>query len=139
MSISFYQEIRTHPKFDIDFTKTGWRQFARLNRNLGSQFIRAFILKRELAAYISAHEARGIQFDMECLELRYDDGVCLTLKKIQGTWYITGVFASEPAIGFAPVFFWQQIKRGCNLLLAHVLIGWRVIAGRAKGLATNDE
>ena len=138
MAYSFYQEIRTHPKFDIDFSKTGWRQFAKLNRNLSSQFIRAFILKRELAAYISSHEAKGFHLDTECLELRYDDGVCLTLKKIQGTWYITGVYASEMAVGFAPVYFWQQIKRGCDLLLAHVLIGWRVITRRAKGLATND-
>lgn len=130
MAHSFYQEIRTHPS--IDFTKTGWRQFAKLNSNLGARFIRAFIVKRELADYIYAHEAKSIQLDMECQEIRYDDGIHLLIKKIQGVWYITGVVATEEAIGFAPIFFWQRIKEGLNDLLAHVLIGWRRVVARAS-------
>ena len=35
----------------IDFTKHGWRQFAKLNTSLGTRYIRAFILKRDVAEY----------------------------------------------------------------------------------------
>ena len=41
----------------IDFTKQGWRQFAAVNRRLAARYIRAFILKQELAQYIAAHES----------------------------------------------------------------------------------
>ena len=109
----------------IDFTKQGWQQFARLNRTLGIRYIRAFLLKRELAEYIAAHEAAGVKLDTECQELRYDGGVYVLLKKVQGTWLITGIFLAEEAAAFAPVYFWTEVKRGCNLLLVRLLTGWR--------------
>ena len=43
----------------VDFTRSGWRQFIGLNRNLGARFIRGFILRYELAVYLAAHEAAG--------------------------------------------------------------------------------
>ena len=76
----------------IEFTKQGWRQFARLNASLGTRYIRAFILKRDVAEYIAAHEAAGVKLDTGCQELRYDGGVHLLLRKVQGTWLITDVF-----------------------------------------------
>lgn len=109
----------------IDFTKQGWQQFARLNRTLGIRYIRAFLLKRELAEYIAAHEAAGVKLDTECQELRYDGGVYVLLKKVQGTWLITDIFLAEEAAAFAPVYFWTEVKRGCNLLLVRLLTGWR--------------
>ena len=108
-----------------DFTKQGWQQFARLNRTLGIRYIRAFLLKRELAEYIAAHEAAGVKLDTECQELRYDGGVYVLLKKVQGTWLITDIFLAEEAAAFAPVYFWTEVKRGCNLLLVRLLTGWR--------------
>ena len=33
----------------VDFTRSGWRQFAKLNRRLGARFIRGFVLRFELA------------------------------------------------------------------------------------------
>ena len=116
----------------IDFTKQGWRQFARLNRSLGRRYIRAFILRRDVAEYIAAHEAAGVKLDTECQELRYDGGVHLLLKKVQGTWLITDVFCTEEAVAFAPVYFWTKVRRGCSLLLVRLLIGWRCLT---KGLA----
>lgn len=116
----------------IDFTKQGWRQFARLNRSLGRRYIRAFILRRDVAEYIAAHEAAGVKLDTECQELRYDGGVQLLLKKVQGTWLITDVFCTEEAVAFAPVYFWTKIRRSCSLLLVRLLIGWRCLT---KGLA----
>ena len=109
----------------VDFTRQGWRQFARVNRSLGKRCIRAFHLKRELAEYIAAHEAAGVKLDTQCQAVRYDGGVHLLLKKVQGTWLITGIFLAEEAAAFAPVYFWTEVKRGCNLLLVRLLTGWR--------------
>ena len=125
---------RKQIKVQVEFTRTGWRQFARLNRSLGARFIRAFILRYELAAYLAEHEAAGVQLDTECQEVRYVDGVYLLLRKSQGIWYITDVFAAEEAISYEPVYFWQRIKRGASYILARLLIGWRqltrkVVAG----------
>ena len=109
----------------IEFTKQGWRQFTRLNASLGTRYIRAFILKRDVAEYIAAHEAAGVKLDTECQELRYDGGVHLLLRKVQGTWLITDVFCTEEAVAFVPVYFWTRVRRGCNLLLARLITGWR--------------
>ena len=111
----------------IDFAKRGWRQFARLNRSLGKRYIRAFILKRDLAEYIAAHEAAGVKLDTECQELRYDNDICLLLRKEQGQWLITDIFRTQEAAAFAPVYFWTRVRRGCDLLLARVFIGWRCL------------
>lgn len=112
----------------IDFTKQGWQQFARLNRMLGIRYIRAFLLKRELAEYIAAHEVAGVKLDTECQQVHYDGDVYLVLKKVQGTWLITDIFLTQETQDFAPVYFWTRVKCGCDLLLARVLIGWRCLA-----------
>ena len=114
----------------VDFTRSGWQQFARLNRKLGVRFIRGVILRNELGLYLAAHEAAGIELDEGCQEVRYEDGVYLLLKKMQGVWYITDVFAAEEALAYEPVFFWMQIKRSVSFILAHVLTGWRALTQR---------
>lgn len=122
---------RKQIKVQVEFTRTGWRQFARLNRSLGSRFIRAIILRCELAAYLAEHEAAGVKLDTECQEVRYVDGVYLLLRKSQGVWYITDVFAAEEAVAYEPIYFWQRVKRGASYLLARLLIGWRQLTRRA--------
>ena len=114
----------------VDFTRSGWRQFARLNRRLGARFIRGFILRHELGLYLAAHEAAGMELDEGCQEVRYEDGVYLLLKKMHGVWYIADVFAAEEAVAYDPVFFWRQIKRGVSFILAHILTGWRSLTQR---------
>ena len=114
----------------VDFTRSGWQQFAKLNRKLGARFIRGFILRHELAAYLTAHEAAGTPLDEGCQEVRYEDGVYLLLKKMQGVWYITDVFVTEATVAYEPMFFWKQIKRGASFILAHVLTGWRALTQR---------
>ena len=114
----------------VDFTRSGWRQFFRLNRSLGARFIRGFVLRYELAAYLTAHEAAGVELDEGCQEVCYENSVYLLLRKMQGVWYITGIFATEETVAYEPVFFWKQIKRGVNLILAHVLSGWRQLTER---------
>ena len=114
----------------MDFTRSGWRQFFRLNRSLGARFIRGFVFRYELAAYLTAHEAAGVELDEGCQEVCYENGVYLLLRKMQGVWYITDIFAAEETVAYEPVFFWKQIKRGANLILAHVLSGWRQLTER---------
>ena len=122
---------RKQIKVQVEFTRTGWRQFVRLNRSLGARFIRAFILRYELAAYLAEHEAAGVQLDTECQEVRYVDGVHLLLRKSQGIWYITDVFTAEEAVGYEPIYFWLRIKRGASYILARLLIGWRQLTRQA--------
>ena len=114
----------------VDFTRSGWRQFIRLNRSRGAQFIRGFVLRYELAAYLTAHEAAGTELDEGCQAVCYENGVYLLLRKMQGVWYITDIFATEETVAYEPVFFWKQIKRGVNLILAHILSGWRQLTER---------
>ena len=122
---------RKQIRVQVEFTRSGWRQFARLNRSLGARFIRAFILRYELAAYLAEHEAAGVQLDTECQEVCYVDGVYLLLRKSQGVWYITDIFSAEEAVGYEPIYFWQRIKRGASYLLARLLIGWRQLTRKA--------
>ena len=114
----------------VEFTRSGWRQFFKLNRSLSARFLRGFVLRYELAAYLTAHEAAGTPLDEGCQEVRYEDGVYLLLKKMQGVWYITDVFVTEATVAYEPMFFWKQIKRGASFILAHVLTGWRALTQR---------
>ena len=114
----------------VDFTRSGWRQFMRLNRTLSARFLRGFVLRYELAAYLTAHEAAGAELDEGCQEVCYENGVYLLLRKMQGVWYITDVFCTEEAVAYEPVFCWKRIRRGASFILAHVLIGWRQLTER---------
>ena len=114
----------------VAFTCSGWRQFFKLNRSLGARFLRGFVLRYELAAYLTAHEAAGVDLDEGCQEIRYEGGVYLLLKKMQGVWYITDVFCTEEAVAYEPVFIWKRIRRGASFILAHVLIGWQALTQR---------
>lgn len=118
--------MANHPT--IDFTRSGWRQLDKVNHALGSHFLRAFTLRRELAAYIAEHTESGFHLDTECLEVRYEDGVYLLLKQMGGVWYITDVVLEDAPAAFAPVYLWTRIKRGASWLLAQVLIGWQQLA-----------
>ena len=114
----------------VDFTRSGWWQFARLNRSLGVRFIRGFVLRYELGVYLAAHEDAGAELDEGCQEVCYENGVYLLLRKMQGVWYITDIFAAEETVGYEPIFFWQKIRRGADFILAHVLGGWRQLTKR---------
>ena len=122
---SIHSHIMAGYSISIDFTKQGWRQFAKLNSTLGSRDLRAFILKRDVAEYIAAHEAVGVRLDAEGQELRYDGEVALLLRKVHGTWYIMDVIRTEATAAYEPVYFWTRVKRGCNEILARMLAGWR--------------
>ena len=96
---------RKRIKAQVEFTRSGWRQLARLNRSRGARLIRAFVLCHELSAYLAEHEASGVHLDTECQEVRYVDGVYLLLRRSQGIWYITDVFAAEEGDDYEPMYF----------------------------------
>ena len=122
-------------KVQVKFTRSGWRQLARLNRSLGARLIRAFVLRHELSAYLAEHEASGVHLDTECQEVRYVDGVYLLLRRSQGIWYITDVFAAEEGDDYEPMYFWQRVRRGAGCVLIRLLIGWRQLTRRAVACA----
>lgn len=117
----------------INFTRSGWRQFGKMNRTLSTRFIRGFILRRELAEYIAAHEESGVRLDTVCQEIRYEDGVYLLMMKCQGIWYITDIWNTEAPNSFVPVFFWKRIKRGWKERLVRILIAWRILTSAWEG------
>ena len=102
----------------------------RLNRTLGARFLRGFVLRYELVAYLTAHEAAGTELDEGCQAVCYENGVYLLLRKMQGVWYITDIFATEETVAYEPVFFWQKIRHGADFILAHVMSGWRHLTER---------
>ena len=122
-------------KVQVKFTRSGWRQLARLNRSLGARLIRAFVLRHELSVYLAEHEASGVHLDTECQEVRYVDGVYLLLRRSQGIWYITDVFAAEEGDDYEPMYFWQRVRRGAGCVLIRLLIGWRQLTRRAVACA----
>ena len=126
---------RKRIKAQVEFTRSGWRQLARLNRSLGARLIRAFVLCHELSAYLAEHEASGVHLDTECQEVRYVDGVYLLLRRSQGIWYITDVFAAEEGDGYEPMYFWQRVRRGAGCVLIRLLIGWQQLTRRAVACA----
>ena len=126
---------RKRIKAQVEFTRSSWRQLARLNRSLGARLIRAFVLCHELSAYLAEHEASGVHLDTECQEVRYVDGVYLLLRRSQGIWYITDVFAAEKGDGYEPMYFWQRVRRGAGCVLIRLLIGWRQLTRRTVACA----
>ena len=121
---------------NLDFTRSGLKQFLRINSSLGDQFIRGPILFYELKCYLAAHEAIDVNgtritvLDESCQTLRYDDRIVVILRRVQGVWYITDVYTTAPAVGYEPTYFWMHLKLGVRFVLAHVLTGWRKITGK---------
>lgn len=121
----------------VGFTPTGWKQLERLNSK-GMQRIRAFILQQELSSYLLGRLENGMPMDEGCQEVCYECGVYLLLRKMQGIWYITDVYAAEVPTAFLPVFVWQRIQRGARQLLVHILTGWRSVGGNSTSISSNS-
>ena len=120
-------------RVSIEFTKGGWKQLLQHNPSPISAIIQSINIKADLALYITAHEEKGIHLDTECLEIRYQSGMFLIMRKEHGVWYVTDVIITAEDTGFVPVYFWTRVKRGCNVLAARVLICWRRLTRRMQG------
>ena len=107
----------------IELSKSGRRAFNRLNAKLGQAYIRFFQLERDLAEYIERHIDAGISLDAE-FDVRYENGVVLTIFRSSGIYYITEVTDIGVVIAAKAILVWQRFKRGCNLLVRQALAGW---------------
>ena len=111
----------------VDFTRSGWRQFARLNRSLGVRFIRGFVLRYELGVYLAAHEDAGAELDEGCQEVCYENGVYLLLRKMQGVWYITDSCAAEETVSYVPLAESGRWLHAGEILCDGYSLAWRVL------------
>ena len=110
----------------IDFTKSGSRDFRRLNTRNGRPIIPFSQLERDLAEYIERHRDAGHEMIAE-FDVRYDDGVMLTVFLSGGIYYIKGMTAIGEVVAHAAVLVWKQVKRGCSYLMCQVIAGWYFI------------
>ncbi len=97
------------------------------------------VLRTELSEYITQHEAAGAALDENCLEVRYEDGIYVLLRKMQGEWYVTDVVADKDilnadTVAYKPVYVWQKLKQGLDYAIARILVGWRQIAVKTAAL-----
>ncbi len=114
----------------IDFTRIGRRSFNRVNAKLGSAFIRFYQLERDLAEYIERHLDNGIDMISE-FDVRYDDGILLTVYLSGGIYYIKEVTVIGEIIAHKAVWLWQKIKHGCDLIACQILSGWYFLTADA--------
>lgn len=115
----------------IDFTKSGRRNFRKVNAGLGKAFIRFPQLARDLAEYIERRIDGGNPMIAE-FDVRYEDGICLTVYCSGGTYYIKEVTNIGTVVAVKAVLVWARVKRGCDYLLGQVLAGWRCITAQAE-------
>ena len=109
----------------VTFSRNGWKQLERLNRYLETRYLKAFILQRELEAFLQAHEGSTRRLDTICQELHYENGVYLLLRRTAGEWIITDIWYDGQPATFEPIFIWRCIRRGCKQLLERALACWR--------------
>lgn len=114
----------------IGFTKAGRRSFDRLNARLGAAYIRFFQLERDLAEYIERHHDDGVSLIAE-FDVRYDDGVMLTVYLSRGVYYIKEVTAIGEIIAHKAIFLWRRVKRGCDFVARLVFSSWYFVTADA--------
>lgn len=129
--------IRRSARVQVEFTKDAWKQFVVMKGNIFTALIQAITVKADMALYITAHEEKGIRLDNLCQGVCYEQGVFFLMKNICGTWYITEVITTDGDAGYAPVFFWTRIKRGCDVLAARMLLCWRRLAAKRVDTSTH--
>jgi len=115
----------------IDLTKSGRRNFHKVNTGLGKAFISFPQLVRDLAEYIERRIDGGSSMIAE-FDVRYENGICLTVYCSGGIYYIKEVTNIGTVVAVKAVLVWARIKRGCDYLLRQVLAGWRCITTPAE-------
>ena len=123
---SIHRHIMAGYAVSIEFTKQGWRQFARLNASLGTRYIRASSSSGTWAEYIAAHEAAGVKLDtgLSGAALRRRRPFCCS-RRFRAHAHHGRVLHGRGRCLCAGLYFWTRVRRGCNLLLARLITGWR--------------
>ena len=128
----------------VNMTRNAGKQMRKINAALrktspATPFLFKSVVRTELSDYITQHEAAGATLDENCLEVRYEDGIYVLLRKMQGEWYVTDIVADKDilnadAVAYKPVYVWQKLKQGLDYAIAHILVGWRQIAVKTAAL-----
>ena len=118
----------------IDFSKSGRRDLRKVNNGLGKAAIPAPVLMKELAEYIE-HRINSDDPMLEAFDVRYEDGVYLTVCCSGGIYYITWMTNIGTVIAAQAILIWTRVKHGCDYLLRRVLVGWRCITAGMKSTA----
>ena len=100
-----------------------------LNRALAPASLRASSSAASWRIYRAHYEAAITRSGLS--GVRYEDGVYLLLKQIGSTWYVTDIWATEEPTAFAPMLFWVRVKRGWQIILRQIVIGWRNLTSRS--------
>lgn len=109
----------------VELTRSARKQLARRNSRRGIRLVSMNELQYELESFIAYREMQHVHLDTSCQELRYDHGIYLLMKKMQGVWYVTDVFDADEHAACSPVYIWQRVRRGVNRMLACILVGWQ--------------
>ena len=109
----------------VELTRSARKQLTRRNSRRGIRLVGMHELQHELEIFIGYHETRHVHLDTACQELRYDHGIYLLMKKMQGVWYVTDIFDADEHAACSPVYIWQRVRQGVNRALACVLVGWQ--------------
>ena len=128
----------------VNITHNAGKQMKKINAALrknspATPLLFKSVLRTELSDYITQHEAAGAALDENCLEVRYEDGIYVLLRKMQGEWYVTDIVADKDilnadTVAYKPVYVWQKLKQGLDYAIAHILVGWRQIAVKTAAL-----
>ena len=114
-------------KVRVELSNSGWMKLRGMQCECGNRFIQAFLLRWELSEYLQRYNEAGVLLDTQCQELRFDEEICVLLRKVQGVWYVTDIWMIQMAVRFIPLFVWQKVRRGCREVAARILAGWQAV------------
>ena len=107
----------------VEFTRRGRGSFERLSRRYA---LNAIAVQRELAEYIERHIDAGIDMTEE-FTVRYEGGIFLTVYLCRGVFYISEVADVGSIIAAKAVMVWRRVKRGVEIVTAHMLTSWQLV------------
>ena len=121
----------------VNISRSGWRKLGNMNRELGANYIRAYEVRMELCAYLKMYEDAGMSLDTQWQELRYDEKICLIIRKVQGIWYVIDIWITDMAMCTVPLYMWKVMRKSGREIMTRILIGWQAIRA-AVGLRGAD-
>ena len=110
----------------IGLTRAGRHSLRQLNSRQGHPAVSFGRIRRDLAEYIERHIDAGDPLISE-FDVRYEDGLLLTVYLSHGVYFIKEVSAIGVAIAHKAIWIWQRIKLGCDYAACLVLSGWYFI------------
>ena len=116
-------------KIHVRFSGKAGHELEKCERKLGLDYSKETICS-EIGFYIAAHEAVGIQFDSECQQIDYGEGLVLLLQKQDGKWEVIEVLM-RTAFTYVAVWVWKRVARGAKTLLRKVVAAWRMVPRRS--------